>query len=285
MKQLIITADDFGLLDSINEGIVKAFREGIVSYVSLIPTGQAFDQAVKLARSSGMTEAGAHLALTETRPVSRPSDVPALVGKDGGFHRHNPDLFLRFFSGRIPRIQIYTELKNQLELLKGTGINITSISAHEHVHMMPSLLGIFIELAMEFDIPCIRYPRSEKLHTPITPKKLYKKALLSALGPAMAGPIKRSGLKYTDHFAGFLDSGAMRADTVEKIVSTLEEGSTELVCHPGFVGPEVLDRCIFFLDCETELAALTSRQAKDLFEDRSVELATFGSVFCAGAGA
>jgi hopanoid biosynthesis associated protein HpnK len=284
MKQLIVTADDFGLLDSINEGIVKAFGEGVVSYVSLIPTGEAFAKAVDLARSNGITEAGAHLALTETRPVSRPSDVPALVRRDGGFPRHNPDLFLRLFSGRIPRIQIYAELRNQLELLKSTGINITSISSHEHIHMMPALLGMFIELALEFGIPCIRYPRRERLHIPLTPAKLYKKTLLSLLGPAMEGPIKRSGLKHTDHFAGFLDSGSMRSATLEKIVSSLEDGSTELVCHPGFVSPAVIDRCIFFLDCETELAALTSRQTRDLVREESIELSTFGSAFCKRTG-
>ena len=70
MKCLIVTADDFGLSKSINEGIVKAYKDGIVTSISLIPTGEAFHDAVALARDLKLEDIGAHLSLTETGPLT-----------------------------------------------------------------------------------------------------------------------------------------------------------------------------------------------------------------------
>lgn len=282
MKKLIVTADDFGLLKSINEGIVRAYEEGIVTYLNLIPTGEALDDAIGIMHKKGIKEAGAHLALTETRPVSLPSQVSGLVRRDGSFFAHNPQFFLRLFLGKIPQQQIYTELKSQLELLKKTGVNITSLSGHEHIHMMPSILAVFIKLAIEYKIPYIRYPRIERLVLPINIKKIYKALVLSCFGLGMAGQLKGSGVLYTDNFAGFLDSGSLGAGTLERILCSLREGTTELVCHPGFISPEVLDRCIFFLNCESELSALTSRLAKEAVKEESIELTTFGDLLSHG---
>ena len=69
VKHLIVTADDLGLAKSINEGIAKACREGIVNSVSVIPTGEAFGDALKVIEGLGLKEIGAHLALTETKPL------------------------------------------------------------------------------------------------------------------------------------------------------------------------------------------------------------------------
>jgi hypothetical protein len=58
LKQLIVNADDLGLTPGVNRGILRAFQDGIVTSASLLVTGSAFDDAVTLARQSGMTLLG-----------------------------------------------------------------------------------------------------------------------------------------------------------------------------------------------------------------------------------
>lgn len=272
MKNLIVTADDFGLSKSINEGIVKAYREGIVTSLNLMPAGWAFEHALELARSIKLEEAGAHLSLTETSPISNPDSIPTLITGKETFYKTHTQFFLRLFLNRIERKDIYTELKKQLDRLKETGIRINHLSGHEHIHMMPYILDIFIELAKEYDIPAIRYPRKERLIVPLTVKKVYRRLILSYLEKGMNKILNKSGLLYTDNFLGFLDSGKMRENVLSEMIASLEEGTTELVTHPGFLSPEVVDRCIFYSDCETELAALTSRRVKDLIADNGIKL-------------
>ena len=86
MKRLIVTADDFGMTKRINEGIVKAHREGIVTFLNFLPSGEAFDDAARIAKELNLKEIGAHLALTETIPVTAPEKIQNLVAKDGWLH-------------------------------------------------------------------------------------------------------------------------------------------------------------------------------------------------------
>jgi len=49
LRQLIVNADDFGFTRDVNEGIVHACREGILTATTLMATGAAFEHAVELA--------------------------------------------------------------------------------------------------------------------------------------------------------------------------------------------------------------------------------------------
>jgi len=50
VKQLVVNADDFGFTRDVNAGIVEAHRNGILTATTLMATGPAFDDAVRLAR-------------------------------------------------------------------------------------------------------------------------------------------------------------------------------------------------------------------------------------------
>ena len=52
MKRLIVNADDFGLHPLINEGILESHQKGIVTSTSLLASGEAFDDAIMLARET-----------------------------------------------------------------------------------------------------------------------------------------------------------------------------------------------------------------------------------------
>jgi hopanoid biosynthesis associated protein HpnK len=278
MKNLIVTADDFGIAPSVNEGIARAHRGGIVSFVNLLPSGEAFSEAVSLSRELGILEAGAHLALSETRPVSGPSKIPTLVTGEGVFCRNYKEFLAKFFLGRVRRDEICAELKAQLAAAVNTGIPITCLSGHEHIHMVPEILKIFVDIAKEYRIPCIRCPQKDRpLKTP-TIGSLYRKAVLRALGGGMKKTLDRSRILSTDYFAGFIDSGRLDEAALLEILKGLREGITELVTHPGFLAPEVLDRYRFHENCGRELAALTSVKVRRFVKESGISLVGFSAL-------
>ena len=185
---------------------------------------------------------------------------------------------LKRFLKKINREEIYLELRNQLERLKRIGIPITNLTSHEHIHIMPALSSIFADLAKEYSIPFIRYPHGDKLVKPLGPDKFFKLGLLSIFEKRMGEIVRRGGLKAADHFLGFLDSGNLNEEVLLDLLNRLEDGTTEMVCHPGFLSPELLDSCIFHLNCEGELAALTSRRVKKFIRDNGIVLTTYGKI-------
>lgn len=275
MRRLVVSADDFGLTKSVNEGIVRAFREGIVTNINMIPAGEAFRDAARLAREMGLDEAGAHLALTEVPPVSDPDRIPTIVYSDGRFHRHYGTLFLDLLSKRVDPGQVYAELKAQLLRAVNTGIRITSLSSHEHVHMMPALLGVFVKLALEHNITFIRCLHKENMIPPRTVWKSVKNLAAASLANNAERALKAAGLRHTDHFMGLLDSGNLGEEALLKLIGSVREGSTELVTHPGFVGPEVVDKYRFHLNCEEELYALTGKRVRRALENRGIRLVKY----------
>ncbi len=278
MKYLIVSADDFGMAKGINEGIARACKEGIVTNINVIPAGDAFYDCLTWLKSIAPAEIGAHLALTEISPLSSPGRIPTLVDKDGRFHKNHNIFFLKLFLGKISEEEIALELKSQMDRLKSVGIPVTSLSSHEHIHLYPDILKIFIKIAKEYDVPAIRYVRGDVMVSPIGFKKLYRKMVLSFFQMGIGRILKGSGLKYTDNFTGLLDSGNLDEETLISMLKAIPDGTTELVAHPGLLSPEVLDRCVFHKRCETDLAALISKRVRKFIEDNGIVLINFSSL-------
>jgi len=62
-RRLIVNADDFGRSHSINEAVVRAHREGILTTASLMVNEPGFDEAVAQAREHPQLGVGLHLTL------------------------------------------------------------------------------------------------------------------------------------------------------------------------------------------------------------------------------
>lgn len=276
MRKLIVAADDFGLTKSVNQGIARAYKEGIVTSINMIPTGIAFDDALAIARAMGLDEVGAHLSITETKAVTDPEKILSLADQEGNFYPGHDQFFLKYISGSIDPDEVYLEWKAQLGIVRSSGIGISNLSTHEHLHMLPGLMGILIKLAGEFGIPAIRYPHSDRSYRGLRLSVLIKKAALSYFQGRTGGILRSSGIKSPDHFLGFFDSGNITEDILLKIVGDLKEGTTELVCHPGYLSPEVLELYPFHKNSEAELFALTSPRVRKQIEDSKTELISYG---------
>lgn len=260
MKYLIVSADDFGISKSINSGIIKAFKDGIVRSIQAMPVAKEFQDALAQARNAGINEMGVHLSL---------------VTGDGKFPQGYIKIALGVFFKKINLQEVELEFRNQIECVKCAGIKISSLSSHEHIHMLPDILRIFVKLAKEYKIPAIRYPRKDKLVEPISVKKFYKMCVLAYFEKKIGVILKKSGLIYTDNFLGLLDSGNLSEETLVRLLGSLRQGCTELVAHPGFLTPQAIKESPFHRNCEKELAALTSNRIKKLINDSDIKLITF----------
>ena len=85
MKRVIFNADDFGLHQATNEGIIKGMMNGLISSTSIMACGTAFEHAVSLVNANHIPHVGIHLVLDEEKPLSPPEEIPSLVTSDGKF--------------------------------------------------------------------------------------------------------------------------------------------------------------------------------------------------------
>jgi len=74
LKQLIVTADDFGLSVAVNEAVESAHRDGILTAASLMVAEPAARDAVERARRLPQLAVGLHLVVVDGRPVSPPGE-------------------------------------------------------------------------------------------------------------------------------------------------------------------------------------------------------------------
>ena len=278
MKKLIVTADDFGLTHSINEGILMAAREGIVTNLNLIPTGDASNDAIAIIKYDKIPEIGVHLALTETRPVTSLRLISSIIDENGSFPDSRFKFLKKLFSGKIDIEHVKIELKSQIDKAAHSGARITNLSSHEHLHMIPEIFGILTDLAKEYGVGYVRVLKKEVIVPPFSLKKAFRSAVVDYFRPGMERLLQRSGLGAADNFLGFLDSGAVRENVLLRMLGDIKEGVTELVTHPGFLDPEVLDHYRFHINCEEELYALTGPKAKKAIADNGIKLCRYGDL-------
>ncbi|MGH7212438.1 MAG: ChbG/HpnK family deacetylase, partial [Acetobacteraceae bacterium] len=82
-KQIILTADDFGLSVAVNEAVEQAHRQGMLTAASLMVAGEAAEDAVRRARAMPALRVGLHLVLVEGRAVLPHSAIPDLADRQG----------------------------------------------------------------------------------------------------------------------------------------------------------------------------------------------------------
>src|SRR5579863_8447324 len=193
--RLIVNADDFGYTRGVNEGIVEAHRDGILTATTLMANGAAFEHAVELARQNPALDVGCHLVLVEGQSVLDPARaLPKTIG----------DTVLAVVGGRLSP---YDELRAQVQKIVATGIRPTHLDAHKHTHLLPPVLEAVGRLAREFGIPWVRRPFDFGIDSRARVEKNLIGMGLRVLRPRFARVL--SDLRMTDHFAGFLVTGTL----------------------------------------------------------------------------
>ncbi|HEY5914489.1 MAG TPA: ChbG/HpnK family deacetylase [Verrucomicrobiae bacterium] len=135
-KYLIVNADDFGLSEGVNRGIIEAGERGIVTSASLMVRQPAAESAARYARGHAGMSVGLHLDLGEW------------VFRDGEW--------VPLYAVVPPEDanQVAGEVARQLaEFRRLVGRDPTHIDSHQHVHRQEPARAIVLDLAREMSIP------------------------------------------------------------------------------------------------------------------------------------
>src|SRR5579884_31724 len=264
MKKLIVTADDFGLTERVNEAICKCFREGIVTTASLMTSGAAFDSAVEIARNNPELDVGIHLNLTE--------------GQDFAY-RHPAKLAIALLLGQVSSGDLEKTIRGQIEKALLTGLQITHIDGHKHVHAIPTVRRIIERVGPEYGVHAIRsvvesVPSLPGLlrRNPGSRRRIllqygFGRALSAIWRTTATGPVRFYGITQT----GFLDEISFT-----EIIDDLRDGIHEVMCHPGYVDDALKKTPTRLLyQREREVRLLTAPRIKQMLEERNIILGSY----------
>jgi predicted glycoside hydrolase/deacetylase ChbG (UPF0249 family) len=273
MRKLIITADDFGISKGVNDGILEAFHRGVVRNTALLVNFDDVEEsAIALKKTMGL-EIGIHLNLTSGPPVSDRRTVPSLIGADGSFLGLG-GFFKRAALGRIDFKQVAGEWRAQIERGHRLGFRFSNINSHQHVHMLPSLARICVDLAGEYRIPAVRLSRFQ-------PGGWYRPPPAKALA---LFPFAMRSRQILDQHRMVRNDYIMEipSASIDGALARLRDalrsrpsGVTELVCHPGYVDRTLELRDRFTTARMFELEFLTSPRFKEMLDRESIELTGF----------
>jgi predicted glycoside hydrolase/deacetylase ChbG (UPF0249 family) len=278
---LITTADDFGLTEEINAGILQAHTTGILRSTALLMNGLALDDALHLARRMPDLEVGIHLGLVEGRSLrGRPgttTDELRYFGGDLCLHRDWPAFVRRFVTGRIDLAEVEEELDLQLQRFVSELGPIPFANGTQHLHLLPGVLEVVVKLARRYQIPYLRLPRRSMTLPGLGRRRAVNMALMT-LGGRAARRAEAAGIGYPRHFAGFDICGHLDAPALGRLLGDLPPGTTELMCHPGLDCPYLRDNLPWaYSDFHwpSELAALTDPGVREVVKRRAIELIHF----------
>ncbi len=253
MKQLIVSADDFGYTRGVNRAILEACRNGVVTSASLLANGAAFEDAVEGALAEPQLDVGCHLNFVEGKPVSPRERIPHLVGSDGQF-RMAWQLAARLVLGTVPESEIELESRAQIEKLLHAGLPVSHVDTHKHTHTHPAVARAVARAAQRYGIVWIRRPFENFL--PASGRKFSSKRLLvgslNLLVPSFERRMAAMGLTMPDFFSGILLTGRLTRQEFGKTLLALPTGLTEVMCHPGYCDAD-LDKASTRLRWQREL--------------------------------
>lgn len=268
MIRLIVNADDLGLHPSLDEGILQAHREGIVTSATVLVTGRSAQEAVRFANEQKLP-LGVHLCLCTHLPPAAPPDRVRHLAPDGRFRRGWLEFSRAFALRSIPEEEIDLELRAQISRLRELGGRPDHLDAHQHLHLLPGVRQLVERIAQDEGLP-LRWPLERpRVSWLFFPKAAAKSALLSAL----AFPWRDGGAQKV-RGVGLFEAGRLDEAALLEVIRTLGEGDWEIGCHPGRQA-EVPEQPGWRYRWEAELAALTSPRVKAAIAARSIQLISF----------
>jgi predicted glycoside hydrolase/deacetylase ChbG (UPF0249 family) len=258
LKRLIINADDFGFTPDVNAGIIQAHRQGVLTSTTLMANGDAFDDAVRLARETPTLDIGCHLVLVQGGAVADGRALPETVR----------DVLLALARKNL---DVYRELRAQIQKILAAGIAPTHLDSHKHTHLVPGVFRVVVRLANEFSIPYVRLPLDATVRFAKLP---------CAFANRYYRRLARDGnVRMTDNFMGFRLTGSLTEESFAAAIESLPEGTTEFMCHPGLLGPELRKARTRLKESRVrELEALTSPRIRELMAARGVRLGPFSNM-------
>jgi hopanoid biosynthesis associated protein HpnK len=276
---MVVNGDDFGFSSGVNRAIIDAHDRGILTSTSLMVTGDAFEEAVELAKKRPNLAVGLHLVLTCGRSVLPASQIPHLVDDCGNFSNQPNLTGWRYQFSRAAQQEIPLEIRAQLEKFYQTGLPLSHVDGHLHLHLHPVVLRHLVKLAPTFQIRFIRLPWEElNITLEVDRSDLWTKLVWFCVftGLCRYGKrlLKANGIQSVDRVYGLLQSGRMTEDYLLKLIPKIQAERVEIYSHPAIAIAEEPSNAPLGLG-PAELEALLSDRVRELLKQQGFTLTNY----------
>lgn len=258
-KKIIINADDFGMSEAFNYGVIKAYREGVVSSSSIMINQEAAPHAISLLKEVPDLYVGLHVNLTTGNPVSDPQKIPTLTKPDGSFIGSRD---FKTHKKTFTYEDALTETKAQIEKYRDLfGFYPTHIEPHSAMDDNSS--KALLDAAKEYGI-----------HAAVPYQGHYVQPDAS----------EYAQLEYPvdDNYMAILDRGVRPEDFFSDRFGILKHRDngliTELHFHPGYLDQYIFDHSTLTIPRVRDLATLCSQELKGWLVDQDIQPISFGDL-------
>ena len=265
MKKLIINSDDYGRTPDISRGIREAHLHGVVTSTTCMMNIPATAQDVAIAlQETPHLGMGVHLVLTMGRPISAPETVPSIVDENGNFFKYTP---LIEHLNSLLMDDVKREWSAQIEaFIQAAGRKPTHLDSHHHSsYFSPDLFHKMLELAQEYNC-AIRFPFSE-VSSELAETAKYALEFVQEFNPRRPDVF----------FVKFYDQTATKENLLN-IIQSVPQGTSEIMCHPGFVDVAFARESVYNFQRERELKILTDPEIKQAIEAQEIQLINFADL-------
>ena len=214
-RRLIVNADDFGRSRSINEAVIRAHQEGILTTASLMVNGPAAAEAVALAKANPKLGVGLHLALSES---------PVAAG------------FAYFFKRSLQPV-LRAEIRAQLQKFLATELQLDHVNSHHHLHMHPSVLPMLMESLRELQITRLRLTW-EPLWINVRNvagrrfRNWHHAIIYTVLSSRARRAFRKQRMRHPRFVFGLMQNYLVDEAYLERLLPALPAGDSELYSHP-----------------------------------------------------
>jgi hopanoid biosynthesis associated protein HpnK len=261
---LIVTADDFGLHESVNEAVEQASRAGLLNAASLMVTAHATKDAVRRARMLPNLGVGLHVVLADGWSTLDAHLIPEIADPTGRMHS---DMFrkgVRFFFKSGARRQLEAEIRAQFAAFARTGLTLDHVNVHKHFHIHPTILNILLEVGRDYGMPAMRVPHEPFWFAARSAGVLpgLAQASLSPWIALMKHRLRRARIFHNDRIFGMAGSGAMDEAGLLAILARLPPGVSEIYLHPATESGSAITASMSQYRHAEELDALSSLRVR-----------------------
>lgn len=280
--QVILNADDFGRSPGINAAVMWAHREGVLTSASLMVTGGAMDEAVALARETPTLAIGLHVVVADGRAALPPGEIPHLVDSRGRFPNDPVRLGVRYVTDRVVQEELARELRAQFDRFAATGLPLSHVDGHLHMHIHPTVFNLLLPLAEQHEARGIRLPRDDVRFALSYDRQQAGIKITWAIAFGLLcrwclHRLRHYRLVATHRVYGLMQTGRMEEAYVVKLLRRLNVPTAEIYFHPAVglvreaLGPNPGD-----------LATLLSPVVRQTIRECDLHLTTYSAL---GSGA
>jgi hopanoid biosynthesis associated protein HpnK len=265
LRRLIVNADDFGRSHSINEAVIRAHREGILTSASLMVNEVGFDEAVKFAKENPKLGVGLHLTLLMGHSALSPGKISGLVNSRGEFSNSPVGVGMNYFFKRNLGGQLRAEIHAQFEKFHSTGLPLDHVNGHLHLHLHPAIFKILMEDSEQLGIRHLRLTRDCLARSRrMTRGKLFTRIAHAAIFEMFSSRARKTleakKIRHAQITFGLLQDSRVDEDYILKLLPELPPGDSELYSHPSLG------------EFKHEFDALVSPRVKEQVKKLGIEL-------------